>query len=215
MIVQCDFDGTITTNNLSVLIRERFGHTGWRKIESDYLRGRLTVEQSNRQQYAPIKESRRTLVEFACQNFELRPGFLPFVEYCRATGIRFTIVSSGLDFYIEAVLGAIGAPAPELHCARTSFDQDGIAVTYLDPEGNTIADGFKNRYLTWLKKQGKPVIYIGDGLSDLDAASAGDLVFAVDPLHRFLDTISVPHYTFSDFNDIRHQIDRWRDHHSA
>jgi len=214
MIVQCDFDGTITTNNLSVLIRERFARASWRKTESDYLHGRLTVEQSNRQQYALIKESRSTLVEFACQNFELRPGFLPFVEYCQATDIRFIIVSSGLDFYIEAVLGTIGAPALDLRCARTSFEKDGIAVTYLDPEGNTIEDGFKNGHLTWLKKQGKPVIYIGDGLSDLDAASAADQVFAVDRLPSLLDTISVPHYTFSDFNDIRQQIDSLRGRHS-
>lgn len=214
MIVQCDFDGTIITNNLSVLIRERFARADWRKTESDYVRGRLTVEQSNKQQYALIKESRNTLMEFARQNIKLRPGFLPFIEYCQATDIKFIIVSSGLDFYIEAVLDTIGAADLDLRCAQTSFGKDGIAVTYLDPEGNTIEDGFKNKHLTWLKKQGEPVIYIGDGLSDLDAASAADLVFAIDELHSLLNVISVPHYTFSNFNDIRHQIDTFRDRHS-
>ena len=206
MIIQCDFDGTITLNNLSVLLRERFAPSGWQEIESDYLRGRLTVERSNRQQYAHVRESREILQEFACQNAELRPGFLEFVARCRAAGIRFVIVSSGLDFYIEAVLSNIGAPDLELHCAQTSFGDDGIDVTYLDPEGNITEDGFKKTYLTWLRSQERPVIYIGDGLSDLDAASAADYVFAIDRLHRLLSTTSVPHYAFSDFNDIWHQM---------
>ncbi len=206
MIIQCDFDGTVIMSNLSVLLRERFALSGWHEIETDYLHGRLTVEQSNRQQYALIKETRKTLQEFSCQNVELRPGFLQFVEHCRATGIRFVIVSSGLDFYIEAVLSGIGVPGLELHCARTSFGEDGIVVTYLGPEGNIIEDGFKKRYLSWLRSQGEPVIYIGDGLSDFEAASAADYVFAVDHLHRLLSTNSVPHYTFSDFNDIWHHM---------
>jgi len=39
MIVQCDSDGTITTNNLSLVLRERLAVGDWQKIESDYLRG--------------------------------------------------------------------------------------------------------------------------------------------------------------------------------
>ncbi len=202
MIIQCDFDGTITMNNLSILLRDRFAPMGWQELESDYLCGRLTVEQSNRQQYALIKESRKTLQEFARQNVVVRPGFLQFVERCRATGIRFAIVSSGLDFYIEAVLSDIGAPDLELHCARTSFGQDGIVVTYFGPEGDALEDGFKKRYLGWLRSQGNPVIYIGDGLSDFDAACAAEYVFATDHLHRLLDASSVPHYTLSAFSDI-------------
>ena len=206
MIIQCDFDGTVTMNNLSVLLRERFASSGWQDIESDYLGGRLTVEESNRQQYALVRESRRTLKEFARQNVVFRPGFLQFVEHCRAAGMGFAIVSSGLDFYIEAALKSIGAPELELHCARTSFGEDGILVTYLDPQGNVIDDGFKKRYLTWFKGRNEPVVYIGDGLSDFEAASAADHVFALDHLHRLLGSAGMPHYTFADFSHIWHEM---------
>lgn len=206
MIIQCDFDGTITLNNLSVLLRERFASSGWREIESNYIHGRLTVEQSNRQQYPLIKESKRTLQEFVRRNVQVRPGFLQFVGDCRGAGIRFVIVSSGLDFYIEAALSNIGAPNLELHCAQTSFEEDNITVTYLDPKGNSIKEGFKKGYLSWLRSQDKPLIYIGDGLSDFEAASAADYIFAVDELHRLLSASSVPHYTFSNFSDVWRQL---------
>ena len=61
MIIQCDFDGTIIKNNLSVLLRETFAQGDWQKINSDYLHGQLTVEQSNRLQFAFIKEPREKL----------------------------------------------------------------------------------------------------------------------------------------------------------
>lgn len=208
MIIQCDFDGTITTNNISLLLREKFAIGNWRKIESDYLYGRLTVEESNKRQYALIKESREKLEALACKHAEVRAGFLELVGYCREAGIRFVIVSSGLDFYIEAVLHRIGAPDLELHCARTSFTKHGITVSYVGPDGGTVREGFKKKYLVWLRKRGGRVAYIGDGLSDLEAAGAADTVFATDHLHTLLSTTSVGHHTFSDFHDILRQICR-------
>jgi len=43
MIIQCDFDGTIISNNLSVLLREKYACVDWQKIDSDYLQGYLTT----------------------------------------------------------------------------------------------------------------------------------------------------------------------------
>ncbi|MBE9502291.1 MAG: HAD-IB family phosphatase [Chloroflexi bacterium] len=208
MIVQCDFDGTIIANNLSLLLRERFAIGDWQKIESDYLRGQLTVEVSNMRQYALIKESRGKLQEFARQNVEVRPGFLEFAERCREAGDGLVIVSSGLDFYIEAALDEIGASDLELHCARTAFGEDGIIVSYLDPEGSIIEEGFKKKWLARLEGQSDSVTYIGDGLSDLEAACAAARVFATGHLHTLLSAASVAHHTFSDFHDILRQMRR-------
>ncbi len=206
MIIQCDFDGTIIRNNLSVLLRERYAGGDWQRIDSDYLHGHLTVEQSNQLQFALIKEPKERLQAFVRQHIELRPGFVEFVGYCRESAIPFVIVSSGLDFYIEPVLAEIGMPDLELHCGRTSFSRDGIDVSYYAPEGNIINQGFKKRYLTWLKKRGTNIIYLGDGLSDLEAARQADYVFATGHLLDLLDTQSIACSAFSDFYDLQRQI---------
>jgi len=206
MIIQCDFDGTIISNNLSVLLREKYACGDWQKIDSDYLHGHLTVEQSNKLQFALIKEPKERLQEFVRQHIELRPGFVEFVRYCQESAIPFAIVSSGLDFYIETVLAQIGMPDLELYCGQTSFSNDGIAVSYLDPEGNIIKERFKKKYLTWLKKRNKNIIYIGDGLSDLEAARHADYVFARDHLLELLSTEPVVCNGFSDFYDLLHQV---------
>jgi len=210
MIIQCDFDGTIITNNMSLLLRERFAPGDWRKIESDYLARRLTVEESNKRQFTQIKEPREKLEAFARDHAEVRTGFLDFTHYCLEDGIRLVIVSSGLDFYIEAILNRIGAPRLEVHCAQTSFGQDGVTVSYVDPRGNTVKDGFKKQHLVRLKRQGEPVTYIGDGLSDLEPACAADSVFTTGQLPGLLSAKSVSHRTFSDFHNILRQIDEER-----
>ncbi len=206
MIIQCDFDGTIISNNLSVLLREKYACGDWQKIDSDYLHGHLTVEQSNKLQFALIKESKERLQEFVRQHIELRPGFVEFVRYCQESAIPFAIVSSGLDFYIETVLAQIGMRYLELHCGRTSFSRDGIDVVYYDPAGNIVNQGFKIKYLTWLKERGTNIIYLGDGLSDLEAARQADHVFATGHLLDLLDTYSIERSAFSDFYDLQRQI---------
>jgi len=206
MIIQCDFDGTIIKNNLSVLLRETFAQGDWQSIESDYLLGQLTVEQSNILQFAFIKEPKEKLQEFVRQHIELRPGFLEFVGYCRKHAIPIVIVSSGLDFYIKPVLAQASMPDLELHCGQTSFGKDGIMVSYHDPEGNIINKGFKRKHMSSLKKRNDSVVYIGDGLSDLEAARQADYVFAADHLSKLLSLESALYYPFSNFRDILHRV---------
>jgi len=206
MIIQCDFDGTIIRNNLSVLLREKYAGGEWQKIDYDYLHGHLTVEQSNKLQFALIKEPKESLQAFVRQHVDLRPGFVEFVRFCQENAIPFAIVSSGLDFYIEPVLAEIGMPGLELHCGQTSFSHDGIDVVYHDPAGNVISHGFKKKYLTWLKKRGETIIYLGDGLSDLEAARQADYVFATGHLLDLLNTHSIERSAFSDFYDLLYQV---------
>ena len=206
MIIQCDFDGTIIKNNLSVLIREKYARSDWQKINSDYLQGHITVEQSNKLQFALIKEPKERLQAFVRQHIELRPGFIEFIRYCQENAISFYIVSSGLDFYIEPVLDEIGMSDLELHCGQTSFNHSSINVTYYDPAGNIISEGFKKKHFTWLKAQDMNIIYLGDGLSDLETARQTDHVFATGQLPDLLDTYSIEHSVFSDFYDLRRQI---------
>jgi len=208
MIVQCDFDGTIATQNVSVLLREEFATGGWRQIESDYMQGKLTVEDSNQRQFTTIKEPRDKLISFVREKAQVKAGFLEFVDYCRDSGIEFVIVSSGLDFYIEAVLEQIGAPNLELYCARTSFGGNGIAIEYIGLDGNRVEKGFKLQCFNQLKQRGDYVIYLGDGLSDLEAASVADYVFATGSLSALLNKKSVCYHSFTDFHDVLRQMPR-------
>ena len=100
----------------------------------------------------------------------------------------------------------IGMQDLEVHCGQASFGKDGIAVCYTDPQGNSTDEGFKWKYLTWLRKRDSSIVYIGDGLSDLEAARSADYVFATDHLLRLLRVESVVCNPFSDFHDVLNQV---------
>ncbi len=206
MIIQCDFDGTIINNNLSTLIRENFAPINWHGIESDYLEGNISVERSNKLQFSLIKEPKEKLQEFVRQHIALRAGFIDFVSYCNKKHIPFVIVSSGLDLYIEPVLKEIGLHNLEFYCAQTAFTRNGIEVSYYDPEGTSIDEGFKISYLRWLQKRGGEVVYLGDGLSDLDAAHHASHVFATGNLQYLLEQESITYHSFSDFHHVLHIV---------
>lgn len=206
MLVQCDFDGTVTRNNLSVLLRERFACAGWQEVDRQYLAGGLTVEQSNSIQFGLIKEPRERLEQFVVAHIDIRPGFAGFVRYCQQETISLVIVSSGLDFYIEAVLAAIGMAHLKLHCAQAAFSQHGIGVRYVDPQGNLVDRDFKLRYLNWLQQRDNSVVYIGDGLSDLAVARQASSVLATGSLCWLLDAESIPYQPFDDFHDVAKQV---------
>lgn len=203
MIVQCDFDGTIITNNMSVLLREAFAFDDWRRIEVEYASRHISVEESNRHQFLLIKQSRRTLEQFICDHIQVRPGFVDFARYCRQNGIRFVIVSAGMDFYIKLILQVVNMTEVETYCARTTFRSEGIIVNYIDPFGQPIQSGFKRYYLNWLKSQGKLLAYVGDGLSDFDAAIEADLVYATGNLCSLLNNSSTKYHYFESFTDIK------------
>lgn len=206
MIIQCDFDGTIIRNNLSVLIREHFAPDAWRAIETDYLEGRITVEESNRRQFALINEPKERLQKFVRCHIDVRQGFPEFTADCVAKGYRPVIVSSGLDFYIEVVLSELGMSEIELYCGKTEFSEKGIMVSYHNHNGNIIEHGFKISYLNWLKWRDKRIIYIGDGLSDLEAARDADYVFATGHLATLLKEEHIPWSYFDNFIDIRNKL---------
>jgi 2-hydroxy-3-keto-5-methylthiopentenyl-1-phosphate phosphatase len=206
MIIQCDFDGTIIKNNLSILIREHFAPEAWRNIETHYLEGRITVEESNRRQFALIKEPKEILQEFIRCHIDVRQGFPEFTAYCEAKGNHLVIVSSGLDFYIEAVLRELGMSDIELYCGKTEFTEKVIMVSYIDEKGNAIEHGFKISHMNRLKKRDNRIIYIGDGLSDLEAARHSDYVFATGHLATLLKEEHISWSYFTDFNDIRNKL---------
>lgn len=206
MIIQCDFDGTIISNNLSVLIREHFAPEAWRAIDTDYLEGRITVEESNKRQFALIKKPREKLQEFVRSHIDVRQGFPEFTADCEAKGNHLVIVSSGLDFYIEVVLSELGMSDIEIYCGKTEFSEKGIMVSYADKKGNAIESDFKLSYMNRLKKRDNRIVYIGDGLSDLEAARNANYVFATGHLATLLKEEHVSWSSFNNFIDIRNKL---------
>ena len=103
-LFQCDFDGTITSEDVSFLILDAFGSQGWKQLLEQYREGKITVAHFNTQAFTTVKADEQTLVGFVRDRARIRPGFHDLLACCHRKGFEFVIVSNGLDFYIRTIL---------------------------------------------------------------------------------------------------------------
>ena len=137
LIVQCDFDDTVTVGNVSTAIREVFGPDDWVKMEEEYYSGKYSVEESNVRQYGLIRASQEEIENFVLGSVVIRYAFDQFVEYCGGEGIRLVIVSSGLDLYINPTLQQMGFDRFEVYSGKAEAATDGAATDGAATDGAT------------------------------------------------------------------------------
>ena len=207
LIIQCDFDDTITVGNVSTIIRDAFGPEELLRMEDEYVGGKYSVEESNIRQFALIKASKEEITDLVREKVVVREGFGEFVEYCRAETIPLVVVSSGLDLYIDPVMQRQGLGDVEYHSAKAEVTPSGVRVGYTDPLGAPLTSGFKDAYVLHHKRAGATVVYIGDGLSDIGPAHHADYVMARSTLAERLRAEGMAFRPFATFHDVRDHVD--------
>ena len=201
-LVQCDFDGTITEEDVSFLLLDAFTDGSWWQLLTKYREKKVSVNYFNTKAFGMIKADRQTLVEFAKSGVRIRPGFQQLVAYCRKRGFRFVIVSNGLEFYIDAILRDIGIHNVEVLAAKTRFSSEGLEAAYIGPDGSQLEDGFKDAYIRSFLEKDYRVIYVGDGLSDIPPAGCAQHVFARGELLAYCNGANLNCTPFIDLNDV-------------
>lgn len=200
--IQCDFDDTITVSNVSEELRRAFASEEWRGIEKAYQAGQFSVEESNRRQFALIQATEQQIEQHVIQTTAVRPGFSAFVDYCQGEGIQFVVVSSGVDLYIDPILRDLGMADLERYSGTGRVSDHGVLVDYTDPTGAPLKEGFKRALLLFLRQRQRPIIYIGDGASDIQPAAEADFVIARTSLAESYHDRSLPCFMFDDFHDV-------------
>ena len=205
-LIQCDFDGTVTMEDASFVLLDRFADGDWRSLWTQYERGSISVGRFNREAFAMVKADRDAVLKSVMGAIRVRLGLQEFAAFCRRTGIRLVIVSNGLDFYIREILGTRGLDWIESFAALTHFSPDGLQVRYVDPNGDDVDDEFKMAYVHQFLKSGYHVTYIGNGTSDIVPARQCHRVFAIAELLAGCRKEGIACTPFNDFHDVVREI---------
>ena len=201
-VIQCDFDGTITEEDVSFALLDMFATDDWRKILEEYRKGKITVGKLNTDAFSLVKADRQTLIRAMDGKVKIRAGFHDLVDFCNKRGIYLHIVSNGLDFYIEQVLKEIRLESIPFFAAQTTFSPGRVDVVYRGPDGTPMEHGLKEYFVNSFLEKGCKIVYIGNGPSDLQPARLCHQVFATDDLVSFCEEAGVSCSAFNDFNDI-------------
>ncbi|MFH1381928.1 MAG: HAD-IB family phosphatase [Chloroflexota bacterium] len=207
-LVQCDFDGTVTVDDVSFVLLDTFARGNWRERLKLYQAGKITVGRFNTEAFSLVAANREALESMARRAVRIRAGFANFVALCRKKDFRLVIVSNGLDFYIKTILQDLGMGDIEVIAARTTFRPDCIEVHYMGPDGVYLDENFKAAWVDFFLSEGYRVAYVGNGSSDLPAAQKSHCIFATGNLLddcRELDLKCVP---FTDFKEVVNVLER-------
>ncbi len=200
-----DFDGTITTSDLSSDLAAFYGGSEYMRIEQEYRTRAIPIKVWLRRIAGHLPADLDLLLNRAMQRAVMRPGFDTFLEYARDRNRPVIIASDGFGFYIEPILRAWGLLDQVNYIYRNETVQDGQTLVINNPHAHPVCQvcgNCKAAHVLALKDKKHPVIYIGDGSNDRFGASWGDHVCARDRLAVICKELNYNYSQWIDFYDI-------------
>jgi 2-hydroxy-3-keto-5-methylthiopentenyl-1-phosphate phosphatase len=210
ILLQCDFDATLTVGDVSYVVLDHFVDGDWRPILHDFIAGKITVEECMTGVFALAKATPRQVEEFVAgtDKIVMRPGIEDLYSYCRSHDIDLAVISNGMTFYIERILARVGWKDVEIHAASADITDQGIQLHFANPDGSPTMDGFKAAWASYLRRRGYDHVYFaGDGPADVAPSKDADHVFATG---RLLAACAGEGLDCTPFEDL-HTIIDWLD----
>lgn len=209
-VIFCDFDGTVTESDNIISMMEKFAPHGWEVIKDQILSRQISISDGVGKLFSLLPTKlKEELTDFAIGNAKIRPGFEEFVEYARAKGIPFYIVSGGIDFFVYPILEKYG-PFDGVYCNESDFTGETITILWpnecdsLCPNDCGCCKPSIIRKLNIQEDRFK--IVIGDSVTDLEAAKHADFVLARDLLQEKCVEWGINHQGFTSFFDCIKEI---------
>ena len=178
-VILSDFDNTIVNIDAAAFALDHFADPSWKRIEALFKAGKITFEDSIREEYAMINAPENVILDALDRVVSLRPHFDELVEHCRKNNLPFTVVSAGLEFTIRHFLNQKGwLKFIEIYAPKAEYTSHGYRLRF--PKFfDESSINFKHDLVKYHQKRGSRVIFIGDGLGDFPAAREADLRFAI------------------------------------
>ncbi|MGM4914116.1 MtnX-like HAD-IB family phosphatase [Rhizobium sp. 768_B6_N1_8] len=208
MQVFCDFDGTISKEDVTDLVLDRFARPEWREIEDQWTNGRITAAQCMRRQIQLLQAKHEDIDAFL-DTIEIDSAFGAFKAFCEENGLSLTIVSDGVDHFIRRVLARHGLEDIQIianklisrphACTMPDFD---LGFPF---KSAACAAGAGVCKCAQVRPSGNH-IYIGDGRSDFCVSHEAQLVFAKAKLAEYCRANCLPFIPYSGFAEIQASV---------
>ena len=205
-IVFCDFDGTITVEETFSAMLEVFATQSYDSAARMVGSGRITLKEGVRRLVESIPSDHYPQVIDYIRDKKIREGFAELLDFLHFHGIPFVVISGGL---FDSVTTRLQTYANRIHAVHApTVETDGPFLKLRSQwEGETETVAKADVMAAYRCQQ---AIAIGDGITDLNMATAADIVFARDFLARYLKSNGRKYIGWNDFYDvINHLSKRW------
>ena len=199
----CDFDGTVTKEDLIDRILEKFADPTWMEIEQSWVNGKIGSRDCLAMQTKLIRSRKSDLIDFS-ESTHIDKSFIDFARYCGDQAIEIAILSDGIDLLIKTILHRysldhIRVYSNSLESTNGHFE---MLFPYFREDCMSRSGVCKCKIMEKLSIPSGINILVGDGRSDFCLASKVDLTFAKADLLDFCRLKEIPHVRFKEFRDI-------------
>lgn len=204
-MVFSDFNGTLLDADLVRGMADAFVPSASRPILEAITGGTLTEREGLAALYALYHTAGRAAYRLWAQSAgTLRPGAAHALAALHQAGVPVHVLSSGLREWI--VPGLAGLVRPENVWANDAdWTFRTCRLTFPVPCDPSVCQrGCALCKPTVMRRlsAGRRTVMIGDGVTDLAAALAADVVVARPPLTQLLDRVGRPYYRYDTFWDV-------------
>jgi len=202
----CDFDGTITRQDVVDVLLETYGEPPWRNIEQAWIEGRISSRECLDSQMKCTRVTEAALDDFL-SGIEIDEGFHYLASWARNSGFPLIVFSDGFDWIIERVFANnridVQALGIRIFASHLDFGSGGPKWSF--PHSMACAHGCgtcKPGIIHRLTAPDTVSVVIGDGRSDVFAVDAADVVYAKGWLQSHCREHGIPFHPFSSLTDV-------------
>jgi len=211
--VFCDFDGTVCPADVGAEFFRTFAGATAREYEEASQQGLLAVHEWMQRLCAAVPSMRREEFDAFIDRFAVDEHFPPFAEFVRERGMSITILSDGLDAYIERILSRADLSAVPYYAnhavwiGENGMRKFSLQLPYTDAECSQCGNCKRNHILTSCADD-DVIVYAGDGYSDRCPVRYADVVFAKGQLIAFCQEQNITYTPFRHFGEIRMKMEQ-------
>ncbi|APW40468.1 phosphatase [Rhodoferax koreense] len=202
-MVQCDFDGTISIDDVTDTLLQRFGRPGWQALENAWEAGEIGSRECMKGQVALLDMSAAEL-DAHLDSLPIDPHFAAFAAAAQRQGMPVQVVSDGIDHAIRRVLGRHGLghlPVLANHLVQTGERGWQLQSPHASAACVRASGNCKCERLAEQQAQHGKVLFVGDGSSDFCVSGKADFVLAKARLIGYCEDRQIAHAPFVDFRD--------------
>ena len=206
--VFCDFDGTVCLQDVGEQFFRKFAGE---KAEAS-TRRLLSAEITMQMWLTELCEAISSINQNEFMNFVdqsvVDPHFVGFVSFCRERDIPLTVLSDGLDAYVERALSNAELSHVPFFANHAEFVGERLKVSfpYTDAECGLCGNCKRNHMLNTSADE-DVIVYIGDGYSDRCPVRYADFVFAKRQLIKYCQQQNITFFEFHHFGDVQAKLE--------
>ena len=211
----CDFDGTVTKNDVWVASLGKFIKDK-KKLDlicEEFSSLLITARECIRKELALVEDFNLEKFNSYLDKEELDDYFKEFLEFCRKNDFEVVLVSEGLDYYIDYILKRENLNLKffsnklVLNSSKKESNVDtfeiGCAFPYSDETCNWCGMSKRNILISNTNDLNDEVsVYIGDGVSDFCVSHYADIVFAKNALASHCWKNNITYFEYKTFKDV-------------